>query len=137
MADVSQSHLLSWVTFIPLLTGAVLLAVEGFASTLGSTGAPARVGRGTGLASALVTFLLSLLLWAGFDPAETAFQFVEYAPWLPHFGANYFAGIDGISLLLILLTTFLMPLVLLGSWNDIKKSLKSYIFFMLFLETGT
>jgi NADH-quinone oxidoreductase subunit M len=136
MADVSQSHLLSWVTFIPLLTGAVLLAVDGFASTLGSTGLPARVWRAIGLGSALLTFLLSLLLWAGFDPAETAFQFVEYAPWLPQFGANYFAGIDGISLLLILLTTFLMPLVLLGSWNDIKKSLKSYIFFMLFLETG-
>jgi len=136
MAEISQTHLLSWVTFIPLLTGAVLLAVDGFASTLGSTGLPARVWRGAGLASALVTFLLSLLLWAGFDPAETAFQFVEYAPWLPQFGANYFAGIDGISLLLILLTTFLMPLVLLGSWNDIKKSLKSYIFFMLFLETG-
>ena len=129
-------NLLSWVTFVPLLTGVVLLVIDSFASTLGSTGLPAQVWRGIGLGSALFTFLLSLLLWAGFDPAETAFQFVEYAPWLPQFGVHYFAGIDGISLLLILLTTFLMPLVLLGSWNEIKKSLKSYIFFMLFLETG-
>jgi NADH-quinone oxidoreductase subunit M len=124
------------VTFFPLLTGVVLLAVDGFASTLGSTGLPPQVWRGIGLGSALFTFLLSLLLWAGFDATETAFQFVEYAPWLPQFGVHYFAGIDGISLLLIILTTFLMPLVLLGSWNEIKKSLKSYIFFMLFLETG-
>ncbi|MHC4711547.1 MAG: complex I subunit 4 family protein, partial [Planctomycetota bacterium] len=131
-----RSHIPSWVTFFPLLTGVVLLAVDGFASTLGSTGLPPQVWRGIGLGSALFTFLLSLLLWAGFDATETAFQFVEYAPWLPQFGVHYFAGIDGISLLLIILTTFLMPLVLLGSWNEIKKSLKSYIFFMLFLETG-
>lgn len=136
MVEISQAHLLSWVTFVPLLTGVILIAVDSFASTLGSRGLPAQVWRGIGLGSALFTFLLSLLLWTGFDPTETAFQFVEYAPWLPQFGVNYFAGIDGISLLLIILTTFLMPLVLLGSWNDIKKSLKSYIFFMLFLETG-
>jgi NADH-quinone oxidoreductase subunit M len=133
---VEISNLLSWVTFFPLLTGVVLLAVDGFASTLGSSGLPAQVWRGIGLGSVLFTFLLSLLLWAGFDATETAFQFVEYAPWLPQWGVHYYAGIDGISLLLIILTTFLMPLVLLGSWNDIKKSLKSYIFFMLFLETG-
>ena len=133
---VEIPNLLSWVTFVPLLTGVVLLVIDSFASTLGSTGLPAQVWRGIGLGSVLFTFLLSLLLWAGFDPAEMAFQFVEYAPWLPQFGVHYFAGIDGISLLLILLTTFLMPLVLLGSWNEIKKSLKSYIFFMLFLETG-
>jgi len=136
MVEISQAHLLSWVTFVPLLTGIALIAVDSFASSLGSSGLPAQVWRGIGLGSALFTFLLSLLLWTGFDPTETAFQFVEYAPWLPQFGVNYFAGIDGISLLLIMLTTFLMPLVLLGSWNEIKKSLKSYIFFMLFLETG-
>jgi NADH-quinone oxidoreductase subunit M len=136
MVEISQAHLLSWVTFVPLLTGIALLAVDSFASTLGSKGLPAQVWRGIGLGSALFTFLLSLLLWTDFDAAETAFQFVEYVPWLPQFGVNYFVGIDGISLLLIILTTFLMPLVLLGSWNDIKKSLKSYIFFMLFLETG-
>ena len=136
MVEISHPNLLSWVTFAPLLTGVILIAVDGFAGTLGSRGLPAQVWRGIALGSTLFTFLLSLLLWAQFDPTETAFQFVEYAPWLPQFGVNYFIGIDGISLLLIILTTFLMPLVLLGSWNDIKKSLKSYLFFMLFLETG-
>jgi NADH-quinone oxidoreductase subunit M len=61
---------------------------------------------------------------------------VEHGTWLPDYGIDYFVGIDGISLFLVLLTTFLMPIVLLASWNDIDKSVKTYVFFMLFLETG-
>src|SRR3972149_2239059 len=56
--------------------------------------------------------------------------------WRPDYGVHYFVGIDGISLFLVLLTTFLMPLVLLASWHDIDRSVPSYVFFMLFLETG-
>ena len=131
-----SSNLLSWVTFFPVLSGIVLLAVHGLGASLRGSGLPAQVWRGVGLASTLFTFLLSLLLWIDYDPTDTGFQFVEYLPCLPDWGIHYFAGIDGISLLLIVLTTFLMPLVLLASWNDISKSVPSYLFFMLFLESG-
>ena len=58
-------------------------------------------------------------------------------PWIPDYGIHYYVGIDGISLLLVLLTTFLMPIALLASWHDIERvACSSYVFFMLFLETG-
>ena len=75
-------------------------------------------------------------LFVEFDPTRTGYQFVEHAAWIPDYGVNYFLGIDGISLALVVLTTFLMPIVLLASWNDIARSVRSYVFFMLFLETG-
>jgi NADH-quinone oxidoreductase subunit M len=129
------SHLLSWVTFVPLVAALTLAGVNGLARLLGGE-LPALAWRGIGLGSAGFTFVVSLLLWAGYDPTSTDYQFVEYLPWLPNWGVHYFVGIDGISLLLILLTTFLMPIVLMASWNDVTVSLKSYVFFMLFLETG-
>jgi hypothetical protein len=82
------------------------------------------------------TFIISIGLFTGFDPTETDYQFVQHVPWIADYGVHYYVGIDGISLLLVLLTTFLMPITLLASWHDIAKSLKSYVFFMLFLETG-
>ncbi|UCE87001.1 MAG: NADH-quinone oxidoreductase subunit M, partial [Deltaproteobacteria bacterium] len=67
---------------------------------------------------------------------KTGYQFVEHAPWIAEYGIHYHVGIDGISLVLVMLTTFLMPVVLAASWTDITRSIKSYFFFMLFLETG-
>ena len=122
-----DAHLLSLVTFLPLAAALALL----FAGR-----APEVVWKGVGLGTALVTFALSVLLWTGFDPTRTGYQFVERAPWLPDWGIHYFVGIDGVSLLLVVLTTFLMPLVLLAAWNDVKRSVRSYVFFMLFLETA-
>jgi NADH-quinone oxidoreductase subunit M len=124
------------VTFLPLATGLVLLGSAVAASVFGARGVPAPVWRFAGLASTGLTFLISLRLLAGFDPTDPGFQFVERAAWLPDYGIHYFVGIDGISLFLVLLTTFLMPLVLLASWHDIDRSVESYVFFMLFLETG-
>jgi NADH-quinone oxidoreductase subunit M len=131
-----SSHLLTYVTFVPLLTGVAMMLAHGLAGSLGGGGLPKQVWRGVGLASTLLTFLLSLLLWIDYDPTSTGFQFVEYLPWLPEWGIHYFVGLDGISLLLVVLTTFLMPLVLIASWNDVSRSVPSYVFFMLFLETG-
>ena len=133
---MQNANLLSLVTFLPLATGVLLLATSGFARVFGGQGLAPAAWRGIGMLSTLVTFGLSLQLFTGFDPTETGFQFVEHAPWLPDYGIHYFVGIDGISLLLVLLTTFLMPIVLLASWHDVSKSLRSYVFFMLFLETG-
>jgi len=128
-------ELLSWVTFAPLAVALALLALDGVASALGRPAAP-ELWKGAGLAAAVLTFALSIGLWTGFDPARTGYQFVEYTAWLPQYGIHYFAGIDGISLLLILLTTFLMPIVLLASWGEIERAPKIWIFFMLSLETG-
>jgi NADH-quinone oxidoreductase subunit M len=136
VSGVGEFPLLSLVTFVPLGVALALMAVESVARGLGGAGLPSEAWRGIGLGGALLTFLLSLGLWTGYDPTDTAYQFVEYVPWLPEWGAHYFVGIDGISLLLILLTTFLVPLVLVASWNDIDHSPRTWIFFVLFLETG-
>jgi len=133
---LEQSNLLTIVTFLPLLTGLALLGIGAGANLLGSRGLPPAVWRLVGFACTTLTFLISLRLFTGFDPTDPGFQFIERAEWLPDYGVHYFVGIDGISLFLVLLTTFLMPLVLLASWHDIDRSVPSYIFFMLFLETG-
>jgi NADH-quinone oxidoreductase subunit M len=80
-------------------------------------------------------FLLSLLLLVDFEPTA-AMQFVESHPWLPAYGISYKLGIDGLSLWLIILTTFLTPLSLLGSWASIDKRVKEFNIFMLLLEAG-
>jgi len=136
MDETSNPYILSLVTFLPLVTGLVLLALTLLAQLAGAKEPTKQVWRGVGLVSTGLTFLLSLLLFQNFDATNPGFQFVEYAPWLPDLGIHWFTGIDGISLFLVLLTTFLMPIVLLASWNDITKSVRSYVFFMLFLETG-
>src|SRR5215510_10286800 len=132
----NDSSLLSWVTFLPLVTALGLLLASVVARLAGTRDLPPPVWRLLGLASTGATFLLSLLLFHRFDPTNPGFQFVERTPWLPEYGIHYFVGIDGISLFLVLLTTFLMPITLLASWHDIERSVKSYVFFMLFLETG-
>ena len=127
---------LTIVTFLPLAAALLLVLVSLAFGRLGWDGLPDPVWRGVGLLSTVFNFVLSLALYAGFDPVNPGYQFVEFVPWLPDFGIDYFVGIDGISLFLVLLTTFLMPITLLASWKDIDKSVKSYVFFMLFLETG-
>ncbi len=122
-----NAHLLAIITFLPLATGIGLLFLHRL---------PESAWRGIALAGTITTFLLSVQLFLGFDPAVKGFQFVQYAPWLPDYGIHWFVGVDGMSLLLVLLTTFLMPLVLLGSWTDVTRSVKSFVFFNLFLETG-
>jgi len=131
-----QDQLITWVMFLPLVTGLLLLGAGAVASALGTEGLPPRLWKSLGAASTVVTFLLSLRLIARFDPTQTGYQFVEYLPWIPELGIQYHVGIDGISLFLVMLTTFLMPIVMAASWNDITRSVKSYVFFMLFLETG-
>jgi len=133
---VFDQYLLTVITFLPLVTALGLMATSILASLLGANGLPAALWKPIALAFSILTFGLSLRLFALFDPLQTGYQLVEYAPWIPEYGIHYFVGIDGISLLMVLLTTFLMPVILLASWNDISKSLRNYLFFMLSLETG-
>ena len=87
---------------------------------------------------AMLAFAVSLVLWAGFDssPSAPAFQFVERAAWIPQFGIEYYVGIDGLSLMLIVLTGFLTPLALLSSWPGIEKKVKEFSILMLLLEAS-
>ncbi|MDH3444607.1 MAG: NADH-quinone oxidoreductase subunit M [Deltaproteobacteria bacterium] len=86
------------------------------------------------LASAL-GFVWSLKIFVAFDGAQGEMQLIERIPWMPAFGIEYFVGIDGISLFLVLLTTLLMPIAILASWSITDKC-KEYLFFMLLLESG-
>jgi NADH-quinone oxidoreductase subunit M len=87
------------------------------------------------LLSSIAAFVWSLRLFQAFDPGAGEMQFVERIPWMPTFGIGYIVGIDGISLFLVLLTTFLMPLAIVASWT-VQDRIKEYLFFMLVLETG-
>jgi NADH-quinone oxidoreductase subunit M len=87
------------------------------------------------LLSSIAAFVWSLRLFQAFDPAAGEMQFVERIPWMPAFGIGYIVGLDGISLFLVLLTTFLMPLAIVASWT-VQDRIKEYLFFMLVLETG-
>ena len=89
----------------------------------------------TALLVSLATFLLSLPLYFQFE-LTAGMQFLERHAWIPAFGIQYQLGVDGISLFMVLLTTFLTPLVVLASWKSIEKSVKGYMISFLVLETG-
>jgi len=118
--------ILSIVTFLPLALAFLILFIPKERSTHIKT---------IVLTGSILNFLISLVLYFRFDPQTAAPQFVEKWEWLG-FGINYHMGIDGISLFLILLTTFLMPIVILSSWRYITKQVKEYHIFMLILTTG-
>jgi NADH-quinone oxidoreductase subunit M len=84
----------------------------------------------------LVEFVLSIPLVTGFDSGTAAFQFVERVPWLPQYGIDYHVGVDGISLWLVLLTTFIMPIAILSTYSAVEKHVKEFMVFMLALEVG-
>jgi len=89
-----------------------------------------------GLLVSLVTFVVSLVIYYSFDPAYRGFQFVHQMKWIQALNITYYLGIDGLSVLLILLTTFITPLTLISSWSGITKKVKEFTFFMLILEVG-
>ena len=96
----------------------------------------ARLAKHLALAITAVEFLVSVPLWFAFNPASAAMQFGAVLPWVPQWGIYYRVGLDGISLLLVLLTTFLMPLAVLGSYRYITRHEKSFYAMLLLLEMG-
>lgn len=92
--------------------------------------------RGIAFFTALVSFIISLPLYFYFDSSTYEMQFVEFLPWIEEFGISYHFGIDGISLLLVLLTTFITALSILATWTAIERHVKEFMVAMLFLETG-
>ena len=122
-----MDNLLSIVTFIPLFAALVLLV---FAR--GDDAAAQRNAKWVALLATSATFLISLFILAGFDPNDTGMQFVEEREWL--LGLKYKMGVDGISVLFVMLTTFMMPLTIAASW-DVKTRVKEYMVAFLLLET--
>ncbi|WP_417673390.1 NADH-quinone oxidoreductase subunit M [Pseudodonghicola sp.] len=122
-----MDHLLSIITFVPALA-ALILAVF----LRGNDAAAQRNAKWVALFASTVTFLISIALYTEFDPANTGFQFVEEGKWL--MGMKYKMGVDGISILFVLLTTFIMPLTILASWN-VTDRVKEYMIAFLLLET--
>jgi len=120
-----ESHLLSWVIFFPLIGAAALLAVKKRSHILWMT-----------FAITIIDMLISLPLWTSFDSSTFEMQFVESAVWIPAFNIHYSLGVDGISVLLILMTTILMPLTILCSWEAIEKRLKEFMIAILVLESA-
>lgn len=114
--------LLSFLIFLPLFYALLVWAL------------PARFARPVSLAASTVHFIMSLALLVRFNPGTHELQLVENIPWIPTFGINYFVGIDGISFWLVLLTTFLTPLTILGSWTAIKDKVKGFHIAMFALE---
>ena len=136
MDAISGSNLLTLVIFLPLAAGVALLVVDGLARAFASRSLSDQFWKLAGLGTALGGLGLALELWNRFDPTLGGMQLVEHAPWIAELGIHYYVGIDGISLLLVLLTAFLLPVILLASWNDIRHRVKEYVFFMLALQTG-
>src|SRR5580698_4693586 len=122
--------ILSLVTFLPLLGVVAIVALKAFAAD--DTRA-AGAARWITLAVTLATFALSIVLVAQFNGADPGFQFVEDAPWFA--GLHYRMGVDGISVLFVLLTAFLMPLCILASWTSITNRVLEYMIAFLVLET--
>ncbi len=122
-----MNHLLSIVLFLPLVGMAVLLAI------------PSEQKRFIRLWANIVFFagfLVSLPLVIHFDHSATGYQFVERASWIPSIGAQYLIGIDGISLLMVMLTTVMGFIACLSSWNAIQDRAKEYYALFLLLQTA-
>ena len=121
--------LLSLLTFLPLVGGAIILSVRGDDAVVATN------ARYTALWTSLIVFALSLLLWVRFDASSAGFQFVESVNWLPSIGITYKMGVDGISVLFVLLSTALTPLCILASWESIQTRVREFMLAFLVLET--
>ncbi|WP_395710792.1 NADH-quinone oxidoreductase subunit M [Reyranella sp.] len=126
---MSSWPILSLVTFLPLVGALFCLVVNG------PKEAVERNCKSIAIVTSLVTFLISLLLWARFDVTKAGFQFEEKADWVPALHVGYHMGIDGISLFFVLLSTLLTPICILASWEAIHVRVKEYMVAFLVLET--
>jgi NADH-quinone oxidoreductase subunit M len=131
MTDVNEAGfpVLSLITFLPLVGVAALCLLRG------EDAATMRNIRWAALWTSLITFVISLTLWVKFDVSVPGYQFRETAAWLPEFGVAYRMGVDGISVLFVLLSTALTPICILASWDSIKTRVREYMIAFLVLET--
>ncbi|MEE9313282.1 MAG: NADH-quinone oxidoreductase subunit M [Rhizobiaceae bacterium] len=126
MADLP---ILSIVTFLPLV-GALMIFLIWEDSEVAH-----RNVRYVALLTTVLTFLVSLGIWYNFDNSLSVFQMVEKVAWIKEGGISYHMGVDGISMLFVILTTFLMPFCILASWESVKTRIREYMIAFLLLET--
>ncbi|MGA9115667.1 MAG: NADH-quinone oxidoreductase subunit M, partial [Bacteroidota bacterium] len=125
---MNESFLLSLLLLVPVAgAGVVALLPSG----------SRRLIQGTGLLASVGVLALAVRLFVSFDGQNAAMQFVERYEWIPSLGSAYYLGVDGISLLLVVLTALLTPVALLASWESIARRLRAYVALMLLLEAGT
>ncbi len=125
------NYLLSTLVWLPIVGGIALLVIGDGGNARSSSASLMRV---VALAATVATFLLSVGLYAGFDNAATGMQFVERVEWVASLGAYYYLGVDGLSAPLILLTTFITPLVVIAGWDSISNRPAQYFAAFLILE---
>jgi NADH-quinone oxidoreductase subunit M len=124
---MENNYLISYLLFVPLIGGILLLLINKSRENL---------IRYAGLAVSLIAFVISLIMYFNFDAENGDFQFIHKFAWIDNLNISYHVGADGMSLLLVLLTTFITSLTLISSWSGITKSVKEFTFFMLMLEVG-
>ena len=124
---MEQSYLLTYLLAIPLIGSLLLIFINKEKKQL---------IKYFGFGISLIAFIVSLLIYFDFNDQSSDFQFIHKFNWIKDLNISYHVGVDGLSILLILLTTFLTPLTLLSSWSSIKNKLKEFTFFMLMLELG-
>lgn len=120
--------ILSTVTFLPLVGALLILLIKD------DSEASRRNIRNVALLTTVFVFILSLVVWAGFDNSNPGFQMVEELDWMGS-GISYHMGVDGISVLFVVLSAFLMPFCVLASWVSVEKRVKEYMIAFLILET--
>ena len=123
-----DQHLLTTITFLPLLWAVVGLLIP--------TSGEAKALKNWTLLGSLVVFGISTLLYSRFDSSGAEFQLTESADWISSLGIKYQVGIDGISMWLILLTTFLMPIVVLSTFHAVEMRMREFYFLLLALQSG-
>ena len=123
-----ETTILTLILFTPLAGALVIVLLpSGFV----------RAVKSVGLVASVITFALTVWLFLAFDGRNGEMQFVEKIPWIPSLHVSYHLGVDGISLLLVVLTGFLTPIALLSSWDSIATRVKGFVALMLLLEVGT
>ncbi|MBB2155100.1 complex I subunit 4 family protein [Gluconacetobacter diazotrophicus] len=121
--------LLPLVTYLPLGGALAILLMRGTSEAVEGA------SRWVALWTSLIVFGLSVVMWGEFDPSLPGFQFVQQVGWASSFGISYHAGVDGISLLFVLLSTFLTPLAVIGGWKLVTTRVRDYMLAVLLLET--
>ena len=129
MTNAAGFPILSLLTWLPLAGGLFIMTVRGTDEVVASN------ARWAALWTSLIVFAVSLVLWVKFDTANPGFQFQESLSWLPEFGVGYRMGVDGISVLFVLLSAALTPICILASWEAITVRVREYMLAFLVLET--
>jgi len=126
-----MNWILTIITFLPLV-GVIAIAFM----KQPEDGSKDNAIKYAAVATTVATFLVSLVMLFRFDPSNPGLQMIDHVPWIPSWGISYFMAVDGLSVLMVMLTTFVSMLAIIGSWSAIKSQIKLYYAFMLLLELG-